>query len=43
MDPMGLELVDKMLVYDHTKRISAVEDLMHPYFDSVRTKSVKMM
>jgi casein kinase II subunit alpha len=40
MDPMGLELVDLMLVYDHTKRISAVEALMHPYFDSVRTKSV---
>jgi len=40
MDPVGLQLVDRMLVYDHTKRISAQEALMHPYFDSVRTKTI---
>ena len=31
-----LDLLDKMLVYDHTKRITAKDALQHKYFDDVR-------
>lgn len=34
--PEVLDLVDKMLVYDHTKRILPIEAMDHPYFDPVR-------
>ena len=31
-----IDLLEKMLTYDHTRRITAAEALMHPYFDAVR-------
>ena len=31
-----IDLLEKMLIYDHTRRITAAEALMHPYFDEVR-------
>ena len=32
----GLDLLDKLLVYDHKKRLTATEAMKHPFFDSVR-------
>eukprot|EP00005_Dracoamoeba_jomungandri_P003920 CAMPEP_0174259472 /NCGR_PEP_ID=MMETSP0439-20130205/8293_1 /TAXON_ID=0 /ORGANISM="Stereomyxa ramosa, Strain Chinc5" /LENGTH=371 /DNA_ID=CAMNT_0015343369 /DNA_START=143 /DNA_END=1258 /DNA_ORIENTATION=- len=32
----GLDLLDKLLVYDHPSRLTAEEALKHPYFDPVR-------
>jgi len=36
VDDNALDLLDKMLEYDHSKRITAAEALKHPYFDEVR-------
>lgn len=35
MDPLGVDLLQKTLVYDPTRRISAKEALKHPYFDDL--------
>lgn len=35
LDSLGLDLLDKMLVYDPVKRISAKQALQHPYFDDL--------
>lgn len=35
-NPLALDLLDRMLVIDHTKRIHPREALMHAYFDAVR-------
>ena len=35
LDANGLDLLDKMLVYDPSKRISAKQALKHPYFDDL--------
>ena len=32
----GLDLLDKLLVYDHDVRLMAREAMMHPFFDEVR-------
>ena len=34
--PEGLDLLDKLLVYDHDVRLTAREAMMHPFFDKVR-------
>lgn len=34
--PDGLDLLDRMLCYDHQDRISAREALSHSFFDPVR-------
>ncbi|KAJ5074056.1 casein kinase ii subunit alpha-3 [Anaeramoeba ignava] len=34
--PDALDLVDKMLVYDHQLRLTAAEAMNHPYFDPIR-------
>ena len=34
-DPLAIDLLCKMLVYEPSKRISAREALMHPYFDEI--------
>eukprot|EP00300_Choanocystis_sp_HF-7_P042817 c9504_g1_i2.p1 GENE.c9504_g1_i2~~c9504_g1_i2.p1 ORF type:complete len:409 (+),score=69.18 c9504_g1_i2:110-1228(+) len=34
--PEGIDLVDKLLVWDHEKRWSSKEALAHPFFDPVR-------
>ncbi len=34
----GLNLVDKLLVYNHDERLTAKEAMMHPFFDMVRDK-----
>lgn len=32
----GEDLLDRLLVYDHSERLSAAEAMLHPFFDSVR-------
>ncbi len=34
----GLNLLDKLLVYNHDERLTAKEAMMHPFFDVVRDK-----
>jgi casein kinase II subunit alpha len=34
----GLDLLSRLLVYDHTMRISAKDAMRHPYFRDVRVK-----
>ncbi len=36
MDEQGCDLLEKLLVLDPTRRISAMEALAHPFFDEVR-------
>jgi casein kinase II subunit alpha len=33
--PEAVDLLDKMLIYDHTERILPLEALQHPYFNDV--------
>ena len=40
VDSTVIDLLEKMLTYDHTKRITSTEALMHPYFDEVRQGTV---
>ncbi|EME26414.1 cyclin-dependent serine/threonine protein kinase [Galdieria sulphuraria] len=35
----GIDLLDKMLRYDHAERITAKEAMDHPFFDEIRKKS----
>jgi len=35
LDPRGLDLLQKTLVYEPSKRISAKEALRHPYFQDL--------
>ena len=37
-DRQGLDLLDKLLVYDHTHRLTAAEAMNHSFFDDVRCK-----
>ena len=34
----GLDLLDKLLVYDHEKRLNAKEAMNHSFFDEVRAE-----
>ncbi|KAI8814080.1 putative casein kinase [Cladochytrium replicatum] len=38
-NPDAIDLVDKLLRYDHQDRLTAQEAMAHPYFDPVRTES----
>ena len=35
IDPLGLDLLKQMLIYEPSKRISAKKALKHPYFDDL--------
>ena len=41
VDQQVIDSLEKMLVYDHTKRITAKDALNHPYFDEVKEKMNK--
>ena len=34
--PLALDLIDRLLVFDHELRFSAAQALNHPYFDAIR-------
>ena len=36
VDSLGIDLVERLLVYDHTRRLTARQALAHPYFSEVR-------
>eukprot|EP00128_Syssomonas_multiformis_P005393 Colp12_sorted_trinity150504_noHs@16796 len=36
LDPLGIDLLERMLVYEPSQRISAKEALRHPYLEGVR-------
>lgn len=40
LDPLGLDLLGKMLTYEPSKRVSAKEALAHPYFDDLDKQSL---
>jgi len=40
LEPSGLDLLEAMLVYDPSKRISAKKALLHPYFDDLDKNSL---
>jgi len=40
LEPAGLDLLDLMLIYDPSKRISAKKALLHPYFDDLDKNSL---
>jgi len=42
VDDQVIDLLEKMLVFDHTRRLTAHEALKHPYFDEVRDHSFEM-
>lgn len=37
-DPLLIDLLENIFVYDHTKRFTAADALLHPYFSQVRAK-----
>jgi casein kinase II subunit alpha len=37
-DQYAFDLLDKLLVYDHSKRLTAAEAMNHSFFDDVRCK-----
>ena len=41
-DELFIDLVSKLLVYEPTKRLSPYEALLHPYFDDLKNKDVKI-
>lgn len=36
ISPEGLDLISKLLIYDHMERLTAQEVLNHSFFDEVR-------
>lgn len=36
LDPLGLDLLNRMLVYDPAQRVTAREALTHPYFQELQ-------
>ena len=42
VDEHGLDLLTKMLVIDHTERITAQDALQHPYFNKISKQVAKM-
>ena len=36
--PEAIDLLNKLLKFDFSERITSLEALQHPYFDSVRSK-----
>ncbi|XP_953303.1 casein kinase II, alpha subunit, putative [Theileria annulata] len=40
VSPEVMDLLDRMLVYDHTKRITPLEAMEHPFFNEIKNNSV---
>ena len=42
LDPLGLDLLTRMLQYDPNKRLSAEQAMKHPYFNDLKAQSAAM-
>ena len=42
VNPLAIDLIDKLLVYVPEKRLKACEALAHPYFDDLRKETFKI-
>lgn len=40
---LAIDLLDKLLIYDHGKRVLPKEAMLHPYFSSIHKTSYPMM
>lgn len=38
----GIDLVQKVLVYDPLKRLTPIDALLHPFFDELRVESTRL-
>jgi glycogen synthase kinase 3 beta len=41
-DPNAIDLISKLLEYTPTQRLSAVEAMVHPFFDELRDPHIKL-
>ena len=41
-DPNAIDLISKLLEYTPTQRLSAVEAMVHPFFDELRDPNIKL-
>ena len=42
VNPLAIDLLEKMLIYNPEKRIKPFDALAHPYFDEIRKESFKI-
>ena len=41
-DPLAIDLLSKVLVYEPNLRLKPLEALLHPYFNELRNKNCKI-
>jgi len=41
-DPMAIDLISKVLVYNSKERLKPLEALLHPYFNELRNQNCKI-
>ena len=41
-DPSAIDLISKLLEYTPTQRLSAVDAMVHPFFDELRDPNTKL-
>ena len=41
-DPNAIDLISKLLEYTPTQRLSAIEAMVHPFFDELRDPNIKL-
>jgi glycogen synthase kinase 3 beta len=41
-DPAALDLIARLLEYTPTQRLSAIEAMVHPFFDELRDPTAKL-
>lgn len=37
VDPLAIDLISKILIYNPAERLNPLQALLHPYFDDLRT------
>lgn len=42
IDPLAIDLISKVLVYNPEKRLKPLEALLHPYFDELRNPKCRI-
>lgn len=41
-DPNAIDLISKLLEYTPTQRLSAIDAMVHPFFDELRDPNIKL-